>query len=107
MHNDAVNPCTVHGYLEYYLGSGQQHRLTHFVFLGVALADRQAGLTMARGKGTFNLCTFLQQAGQKHFQVQTLFGVNCIGILVWLLQPEINHVSRAHFKHATNERLLI
>ena len=30
--NGAVNPCTVHNYLEYYFESGQQHRLTHFVF---------------------------------------------------------------------------
>ena len=40
---------------------------------------------MERGKGTFNPRTFLQQAGGKHFRVQTLFGVKCIGILffVW------------------------
>ena len=60
---------------------------------------------MERGRGTFNLLTFLQQAGGKYFRVQTLFGVNCIGILARLLQPIL--CGGAHFKHATNEGLVI
>ena len=43
---------------------------------------------MEQGKGTFNLRTFLQQEGEKHFRVQTLFGVSCIGIIAQLLQPK-------------------
>ena len=46
------------------------------------------------GKGIFNLRTFLQQAVEMHFRVQTLLRVNCIEILARLLQHEIHHVRR-------------